>query len=137
MQVPKIEFSSWFKWKERNTIENSDKPGVYMLSKFKTTPHGVDPLDENVIYFGETCKSLKQRWNQFDASAFQQKRGHSGGKTYRNIYRGDKGLDLYVAAMPVLIENNDLRSSFIRFAERKLIFDFVMRCKRLPRCNSK
>jgi len=82
MEVPKIEFSSWFKWTERNSIEGSDKPGVYMLSKFGTVlPRCADPLDENVIYFGETCnQSLRERWVQFDASAFQLKRGHSGGK---------------------------------------------------------
>jgi len=109
-----------------------------MLSKFKTVPpESVDPLDENIIYFGETCnQSLKERWNQFDRSAFQLKRGHSGGKTYRDVY-GDMGLDLYVAALPVIITNEDLGSSFIRFAERKLILDFVMRWKKLPKCNRK
>jgi len=139
MEVPKIEFGSWFKWTERNSIEDSDKPGVYMLSKFRTAPPRVraDPLDENIIYFGETCnQSLRERWVQFDASAFQLKRGHSGGKTYRDKY-GDNGLDLYVAAMPVKLEDEILRSQFIRFAERKLILDFVIRWKRLPKCNRK
>jgi len=138
MGLPKIEFSSWLKWTERNGIEDSDKPGVYMLSKFKMAPPPVaDPLDENVIYFGETCnQSLRERWVQFDASAFQLKRGHSGGKTYRGTY-GDDGSDLYVAAMPVKLEDEVLRSQFIRFAERKLILDFVVRWKRLPKCNRK
>jgi len=138
MGVPKIEFGSWFKWTERNSIEDSDEPGVYMLSKFKMArPPVADPLDGNVIYFGETCnQSLRERWVQFDASAFQLKRGHSGGKTYRRIY-GDDGSDLYVAAMPVKLEDEVLRSQFIRFAERKLILDFVVKWKRLPKCNRK
>ena len=138
MKLPKIEFSPWFKWKERNKIQNSDKPGVYTLSKFRTVPSGrVDPLDVNIIYFGETCnQSLKGRWNQFHRSAFYSKRGHSGGRSYMEVY-GDMGLDLYVAAMPVVIANEDLRSAFIRFAERKLILDFVMRWKKLPKCNRK
>jgi len=138
MELPRIEFSLWFRWKERNEIENSDKPGFYMLAKFKTVPPGrADPLEENIIYFGETCnQSLEGRWDQFDRSAFQSKRGHSGGKTYREVY-GDVGLDLYVAALPVVIANQDFRSSFIRFAERKLILDFVMRWKKLPKCNRK
>lgn len=96
-----------------------------------------DPLEENIVYFGETCKQgLEGRWNQFDRSAFQLKRGHSGGKTYREVY-GDMGLDLYVAALPVIIDNEDLKSSFIRFAERKLILDFVVKWKKLPKCNRK
>jgi len=107
-----------------------------MLAKFKThPPQDADPLDEHIIYFGETCnQSLKERWDQFDASAFKQKAGHSGGKTYRNRYR-DRGLDLYVAAMPVVLVNEVLEASFIRFAERKLILDFVMKWDRLPKCN--
>jgi hypothetical protein len=135
--IPKIELSPWFRWKERGNIENSDKAGVYTLAKFKTaSPQTVNPLDPNIIYFGETCKSLKVRWLQFDASAFHGLPGHSGGKTYRNTYR-DEGLDLYVAAMPVLIANDVLRSSFIRFAERKLILDFVQRRTQRPTCNRK
>ena len=138
MEPPKIRFSRWFRWKERNRIENSDKPGVYMLSKFGTMPSArADSLDVNVIYFGETCsQSLKERWNQFNRSAFYAKRGHSGGRSYRKVY-GDKGLDLYVAAMPVDVANEDLRFAFIRFAERKLILDFVLRWRKLPKCNRK
>ena len=82
MKIPEIEFGTWFKWKERKIIDGSDKPGVYMLSKFKESPsRSANLLDEYIIYFGETCnQSLNERWTQFDASAFQLKRGHSGGK---------------------------------------------------------
>jgi hypothetical protein len=139
----KIELSPWFKWKDRNSVRNSNQPGVYALSKFETAPpKNADPLDSHIIYFGETCnQSLQQRWKQFDDSAFHQKQGHSGGKTYGNTYLGDKGLDLYVAAMPVLaeneMENQVVRESFIRFAERKLIFDYAIRWKERPICNTK
>lgn len=137
MQIPKIEFGSWFKWKERGSIENSERHGVYMLSKFTAAPHAPDPLDGDVIYFGETCnQSLKRRWAQFDLSAFHGVRGHSGGSTYRERFKDD-GLDLYVAAMPVVIADEWLRSSFIRFAERKLILDYVVKWNRLPACNHK
>lgn len=138
MEPPKIRFSRWFRWKERDRIENSDKPGVYMLSKFGTVPSGrADPLNLNIVYFGETCsQSLKERWNQFNRSAFYAKPGHSGGRSYKEVY-GDKGSDLYVAAMPVMFAREDLRSAFIKFAERKLILDFVMRLKKLPKCNRK
>jgi hypothetical protein len=44
---------------------------------------------------------------------------------------------LYVAAMPVTIEGEQLKESYIRFLERKLILDFVIRHGERPRCNHK
>ena len=143
MQYPKIEFGSWIEWGDRDSIENSKEPGVYALAKFATAqPSGVDPLDRRIIYFGETCtQNLQQRWKQFDNSAFKQKGGHSGGKTYRAKYPGDAGSNLYVSAMPVPlgkeIENEAIRESFIRYAERKLILDYTLRWKDRPKCNTK
>jgi len=137
MSFLKIEFSHWYPWKQRNSIKNSKNPGVYMLAKFVTVPSGnANPLDENIIYFGETCRSLRGRWDQFDRSAFQSKPGHSGGRNYRRLY-GDVGQYLYVAAMPVIIPDKILKFSFIRFVERKLILDFVVKYNRQPKCNLK
>lgn len=137
MSLPKIEFSDWHPWKQRSHITSSGKPGVYMLAKFIAVPLGnADPLDANIIYFGETCRSLRGRWDQFDRAAFQSKRGHSGGRNYQRFY-GDVGQHLYIAAMPVTIPDKILRSSFIRFVERKLILDFAIKYGRRPRCNLK
>jgi len=137
MILPKIEFSYWHPWKPRNHIKNSEKPGIYVLAKFVAVPSGnANPLDSSIIYFGETCRSLRGRWDQFDRSAFQSKRGHSGGRNYRRFY-GDVGQYLYVAAMPVDIRDKILRSSFIRFVERKLLLDFAVEYGRRPQCNLK
>lgn len=137
MNLPNIRFSCWFPWKQRSNIKNSMEPGVYMLAKFIAVPPGnANPLDDNIIYVGETCRSLRRRWDQFERSAFHSKQGHSGGRNYRRIY-GDIGQHLYVAAMPVTIPDNTLRSSFIRFVERKLIMNFVVKHKRRPECNLK
>lgn len=135
MTLPNIEFTPWCPWKQRSKIKNSKDPGVYMLAKFTIVPTGnVNPLDKNIIYFGETCRSLKGRWDQFDRSAFQSKLGHSGGRNYRKFY-GDVGQYLYVAAMPVIIPDKILRSSFIRFVERKLILNYVIKHNMRPKCN--
>lgn len=135
MSLPKIEFSNWYWWKQRSNIANSGKPGLYMLAKLIGVPQGnADPLDSNIIYFGETCRSLRGRWGQFDRSAFQSKRGHSGGMNYRKFY-GDIEQHLFVAAMPFTIQDKTLSSSFIRFVERKLLLDFVVKHGRLPQCN--
>lgn len=137
MSLPRVEFTPWYPWKQRNRIKNSEAPGVYMLAKFMTVPSGsANPLNNNIIYFGETCRSLKGRWDQFDRSAFQSKSGHSGGINYRRIY-GDIGQHLYLAGMPVTITDKTLRSCFIRFVERKLILDFVIKHDARPKCNLK
>jgi hypothetical protein len=144
MNYREVSFNAWFKWKDRDKIENSDQPGVYALCRSdKTPPRSVNPLDHDIVYFGETCakNGLRQRWKQFDDTAFNHKRGHSGGRTYRKEFPEDKGLNLYVAAMPVLLgnemANKCVRESFIRFAKRKLILDYAIRWNRLPVCNKR
>lgn len=139
-KLPAIKFTSWFKWEDRRKIQDSDKPGVYALAKFKRKPPAgrANPLDKNIIYFGETCRqSLKARWEQFDRSAFQGKAGHAGGKNYREQYGlGDKGSDLYVAAFSPSLKE-PLRSLYIRFVERKLILNYFQKWNNMPKCNKK
>lgn len=123
--MPKIEFSKWYHWSERHLIKNSDLPGMYLLTKFDKAPEGfVDPLDKHIIYIGETSRSLKRRWKEFDNSAFHDTAGHSGGWRYKYTY-GDNGKDLYVAAMPVkyVFESDRIKNNFIRYIERKLIWE--------------
>lgn len=132
MKLPKARFSEWVQWKKREKdLKNPDFPGIYMLAKFKKTiPKGsADPLLENIIYFGETCKRLNERLRQFDRAAFrrgQSNDNHSGGRSYRERY-GDAGENLFVSIFPVKSLEGGLTSYFIRFQERKLILDFV--CK--------
>ncbi|MAD80585.1 MAG: hypothetical protein CMJ50_07050 [Planctomycetaceae bacterium] len=95
------------------------------------------PLTEEIIYFGETCsQTLSTRWNQFNRSAFLGKDGHSGGWTYREEF-GDEGHSLYVAAFPVDGLPDELQPHFIRFVERKLIWEYILKWERTPVCNRK
>lgn len=136
--MPKIKFSSWFKWNDRIKIENINSPGVYLLAKFKRKPGGNAKLDsKHIIYIGETCdNSLRGRWNAFNRAAFRGKAGHSGGLTYYNTYR-DSGDDLYVAALAVQDMPDNLRHLFIRFIERKLIYEFALKHGSQPDINRK
>lgn len=137
MDIQQIEFSPWYGWNERNEITDSQRPGVYLLIKYSEhKPGKVNPLDQNIIYIGETCSSLRKRWYQFKRSAFDNKRAHSGGSNYREIYH-DNGENLYVAAFPVSCSSDTLTSSYIRYLERKLIFNYVQKYKQLPKCNKK
>ena len=139
MKLTKLDFSPWFPWKDRTKIENSDSPGIYILAKFKQVPKGnANPNSKKIIYIGETCSTLKSRWNQFNYSAFQGKRAHSGGSTYRKMYEvGDNGNDLYVAALPVTSHRVNLRASFIRYFERKLIYEYALKYGSQPKLNLK
>jgi len=132
IKLPKVSFSKWTQWNKRETLQDINFPGVYLLAKFRTVPTGrANPLHENIIYFGETCRTLKKRWMDFDHSAFQSKPGHSGGWQYQKVYNyddyKDAGKNLYVTAFPVKDLDKELIPWFIRFQERKLLLDFV--CK--------
>jgi len=90
------------------------------------------------LYIGEMCdQPLKERWNDFHRSAFEGKKGHSGGKTYWKLFGGKGREDLFVAAFPVVELSGKLRPLFIRYVERKLILDYALRWGRAPKCNQK
>lgn len=134
-KLPKVSFSKWTQWNKRETLQDINFPGVYLLAKFSTVPTGrANPPHKNIIYIGETCKrTLKKRWKEVNSSAFQSKNNpfpskgsHSGGRKYRDKYN-DTGKNLYVAAFPIKDLDDELIPWFIRFQERKLLLDFV--CK--------
>ncbi len=140
MQDPEIVFSHWVRWTERTSLKDIRFPGVYLLAHFDIVPIGpADPQAEQIIYVGETCdNSLRGRWGQFNRSAFEGKFGHSGGSTYRQTF-GDQSNNLYVAAFPVKEFDDEIRPLFIRYIERKLIWEFVQKRDkaRAPTCNRK
>lgn len=144
MQAPPVAFSHWIPWKDRKSAPGIGFPGVYALARFpEDAPDGpADPFVNAVVYIGETCKSLKERWYQFERSAFEGKFGHSGGATYREIHwteieAGDRGNCLYVSAFPVSGIEPAARDTFIRFVERKLLWEYYCRHNGLPECNHK
>ena len=133
--------TEWTPWEERLNIAGVTHPGVYLLAHFETAPPpDMDPTDAAILYIGETCRSLRKRWANFNRAVSEGKPGHSGGLTYHaafcmehpEAYR-DR---LYVSAIPIaLLEPH--ASAFIRHIERKLLWDFVQRHGRYPACNSK
>ncbi len=135
---PEIAFTPWVQWSSRKSLEGGKSPGVYLLAHFDSVPTGGAELNaREIIYIGETCNnSLIGRWRQFHRSAFQGKYGHSGGKTYRQEF-GDEGQNLYVSALPVEKLDEPMRSLFIRYVERKLIWDYVCKWNAPPKCNRK
>ena len=140
IETPNI--GPWVPWRSRLDVEGCDLPGVYLLGQFTNgAPPQVDAGAPEVIYVGETCdQTLAKRWYQFNRSAFLQKSGHSGGWTFAAEFCQSQIVEpfdwLYVAAYPVDMDE-PRRSAHIRFVERWLLWTFVDRHNRLPRCNSK
>ena len=104
--LARLQFSDWVLWRQRNTINNINKVGVYILAKYEPNEvsHSVDPLDERVIYIGKTnigrTTSLKKRLSYFDREAFGNGASHSGASNYKELFEAVQD-DLYVSVCPV------------------------------------
>ncbi len=141
MEEPVIEFSRWRRWAERGNLKGSDRPGVYILARYPNPTNVPSTLANSqakeVLYIGETCnQSLKRRWYQFDRSADLGNGNHSGGNTYHSKI-GDNRDTLYVAVFPIFLPDKPKRDTFIRYVERKLLWNYVCIWNSLPTCNGK
>lgn len=144
MEIPKLNFSKWHAWEERNNIDGIDYPGIYAIA-IKGINLAGKSLDYNdVIYIGMTNSQggIKSRLKQFDNS-IRGNPGHSGGRSvyYGNNYCeglgeynqdwGNNRIKPFVAIMPIECDTvnrtpNDLRKmgivaclEYIAFARYK------------------
>lgn len=81
---PKIEFSKWMKWDNRNKFDLKKYPGVYMIAITDKNLENSEVDFKDVVYIGMTNSKmgLYGRWNQFNNSINgKEYRGHSGGNT--------------------------------------------------------
>ena len=103
-------FSSWVSWEHRQAIPDDHGGyvhkygGVYLLAHFASAPPQgpADVLHDAIVYVGEG-KHLKQRWYQFERSAYLGLSGHSGGASHRT-WREQSRIPwetLHVAAFPI------------------------------------
>ena len=139
MILPEINFSIWKHWEDRNSLPNINLPGVYILAHFDELPPGsANTLEKNIIYIGETCdQTLRDRLNAFNRCGFNGKDGHSGGKTYWDLYQGKARDNLFVSVFPIPSGYGNLRPLYIRFVERKLILDYALKWGFSPEINKK
>ncbi len=137
LRVDRLSFTAWAPWAQRGGLAGVDRPGVYLLARFRSEPPPkADPLDASVLYIGETVRQrLGKRWYDFARSAFKKKDGHSGGWAYRKRVATTPRA-LYVAALPVELAEPHL-GAYVRMVERSLLWAYVDRHGRLPWCNSK
>jgi hypothetical protein len=91
---------------------------------------------KNIIYIGETTKrTLCWRWNKFDKAAFSNGKGHSGGSTYKRTYKNDKREKLFVSASADNSKGEETGTVYIKYLERKLIWEYAKNNGKVPRCN--
>lgn len=135
-QVPAIQFSPWISWGDRNAFVGAGNPGVYLLAHFVEPPPGqADPLDQNIVYIGETHRQiLQRRWQAFNRSAMNGRPSHAGGETYHALFNEVRA-DLHVAAFPVTGMEEPALTAFILYAERTALWGYVCRWNTLPDCN--
>lgn len=141
--LPPINLGKWFPWDKRQEIDGYEKPGVYLLARDETLSlpsEPVDPLDEQIVYIGETSgrknpRSLWKRWREFESTVYKGEGNHAGGETYFKRYGPDIS-KLTVAAMSVNPSIKEIRKS-LKYIEYKLLLNFILKHKRFPACNRK
>lgn len=138
MEMPS--FTEWKPWGNREDFEFiKEKPGIYLLSKFKSPNQATNPVpsNENVVYIGETCdQTLWKRLNDFQNSATTGNPAHAGGETYFSEFGGNIS-DLFVSIRPYGERKNPVDAAYIRCVERYAIWVYAQTYGMLPRCNKK
>jgi hypothetical protein len=137
---PDIQFTEWYVWDDLKSIPNNNKRGIYLIAQFDQKPEGhANPLDESILYIGEThgkSQSIFKRLNTFFKAARigDMIHKHSGGNRFNRELNGDL-TNVYVSAYTPLLENENYLNPFILYVERKIIWDYVTKHTKIPRCN--
>ena len=140
LRSPDIEFTAWCPLDARNAFPGLDQSGVYVIAHFDGEPPDVtDPTCKEVIYIGETTgktQSLRKRLKQFHNAALSGTAKHSGGRTYHKKF-GDVVSKTYVAVFAhTNLNSTNLQNALIKYAERKLVWDYASKWGSIPTCNS-
>jgi hypothetical protein len=137
VKLPAAAFDKWTRWANLDQLACKAAPGVYLLALDVHPDEKVSTIDKRIVYIGQTCASLRQRWRQFQRAASGSEGEHSGGISFRKRCKGRSLEDLCVApwAAPPMAPDV-LRDAYIKFVERRLILDWVIKHRELPRCNT-
>lgn len=81
MEKPRLKFSKWYKWEDRNNFPGKDLPGVYMISVTNKKLEGEKVKFEDVVYVGmsNAKRGLTNRLYQLHKAIQGHRGGHSGG----------------------------------------------------------
>lgn len=147
IKLPKLEFSRWYSWDNRENYPLKKYPGVYAIAITSDESIEGKPINyKDISYIGMTNSKdgLSGRWDQFFYS-IKGKSGHSGGK---RIYK-DKGHYndwkeiLFVAAMGIKCNVNEptetdyIKMGWVAFFEYEAFAEFYTMVGGHPRYNEK
>ena len=122
------------------SIPNSNRTGLYIIARFDDVPEGAaDPFTKEVLYIGEThgrSQTISKRLTMFFKAA---RIGggihkHSGGNRF-NRELGAELMNIYAAGFAPEFDDKCYLNPFIFYAERKLIWEYVVKYGTTPRCN--
>lgn len=148
LKKPKLNFSPWLDWKNRDGCRFRNLPGVYAMAITKRNLHGKKFNFSEVVYFGMTNNrgGLKARWRQFNR-AIHGKRSHSGGTTiFRKLGNYKNWKDkLFVSACPIKCDvlkvsrtSKDLISmGWVAFLEYEALAKYKKLFDKEPKYNKK
>lgn len=138
IQTPEIIFSEWYSWKDVKSIPHGEHTGIYIIARFDQKPKGVaNPNAKEVLYIGEThgkSQSIHKRLNTFFKAARSGAGNHSGGCRFNKLF-GNDFINVYVAGFAPMIEDAPYLTPFICYAERKLIWKYIVTHSTIPSCN--
>jgi hypothetical protein len=125
----------WKRWSDRfDFVDEMMWPGVYVIGRFFGKPRRVFPLPKQVVYVGQTKRTLSERLKEFHVSAMGGT-GHSGGCSFHKNY-GPRLLNVWVSVLPVRLPPGE-QAGAITVLEGLLIWSYSRCWKRPPECNSK
>lgn len=138
--TPTIQFSEWYPWKDVKSIPNGERPGLYIIARFEQKPDGAaDPNAKEILYIGEThgkSQSISKRLQKFfKASQIgDMVYKHSGGNRFNRLVGNDL-TNLYAAAFAPQLADERFLNPFIFYAERRLIWEYIVKWGAIPSCN--
>ena len=140
-------FSTWYKWNNRDKVENIKFPGIYIIAVTENNieSQNFDWLTE-IKYVGMTnsVAGLKGRLKQFDNTIIG-KTGHGGADRFKYEYQNyDELIDkLYVSVIPFAcdVKSNSPEDLRVMGEVSKFEYDcfakYVELYKKLPKFNDK
>lgn len=140
IQAPDIIFSEWYAWDDVKSIPHGERTGLYIIARFDHRPEGVaDHNAKEILYIGEThgkSQNIHKRLTKFFKAARvgDMIHKHSGGNRFNRELGGDLS-NIYVAGFAPIIEDDRYLNPFIFYAERKLIWNYIVAHGDIPSCN--
>lgn len=135
-------FVGWERWVDRDPDLSEGEydqcawPGVYVIGIFDDEPpKRVFPLPIEVIYIGQTTRTLRERLLEFHKSANEGRSGHSGGYRFYTEHNGALA-STWVTMLPVRLPPSE-QPGAITVLEGLLIWSYSRTWKRPPCCNMK